>query len=173
MRKQLFVSILACSALCAISSTALCADSMRQAVVGLHNTLRSMHAAPPLVWDQSLADYARKYGKQCRFEHSLGPYGENLAAGYATPEQALLDWYDEEIYYDYDNPGFSHKTGHFTQVIWVGTTAVGCALVTCNGKHGTPGEYLICEYNPPGNIDDAQYFAENVLPPTNPKHSHS
>lgn len=63
-------------------------------------------------------------------------------------------------------------TGHFTQLVWVASTSVGCAFIECNTRD-TPGMYLMCEYNPTGNVDSnltfstaltlAQYV-QNVLP---------
>ena len=45
--------------------------------------------------------------------------------------------------------------GHWTQVVWKGTTQVGCAVATCNNifpaKYG-PAKYYVCEYYPQGNI---------------------
>lgn len=41
------------------------------------------------------------------FKHSGGPYGENLAAGYPTPEAAVKAWYDENTQYDYAAGQFS------------------------------------------------------------------
>ena len=37
---------------------------------------------------------------------------------------------------------------HYTQMIWKGTTHVGCAY-----HQGGPWTYLICRYSPPGNVD--------------------
>ena len=38
-------------------------------------------------------------------------------------------------------------TGHYTQMVWKGTTEVGCATAS-----GTELTYLVCRYSPPGNI---------------------
>jgi hypothetical protein len=68
-------------------------------------------------------------------------------------------WYDEVTKYDFNNPGFSSSTGHFTQVVWFKTTSVGCgiAISKASGKI-----YSVCNYSPPGNmIGD---FKANVLP---------
>ena len=56
------------------------------------------------------------------------------------------------------------STGHFTQMVWKSTRKVGCASVPCNGRHGTPGNYLVCEYSPAGNMIAPGYFAKNVTP---------
>lgn len=69
-------------------------------------------------------------------------------------------WYGEEALYDYINPRFSAKTGHFTQVVWKGTTEIGCGYVS-----GCPGSWpniWVCQYNPPGNY--IGLFGENVFP---------
>ena len=65
-----------------------------------------------------------------------GPTGENLAAGYANASNAVDAWADEREAYDFNNPGFSEATGHFTQVVWKATTTVGCGRVDCEGKDG-------------------------------------
>lgn len=39
--------------------------------------------------------------------------------------------------------------GHFTQVIWTGSTKVGCGQAASLGKKG--GVYTVCNYDPPGN----------------------
>ena len=63
-----------------------------------------------------------------------GSYGENLAKGYGDWKSAITAWYDEVSDYDYSNPGFSSSTGHFTQLVWVGTTKLGCGVADCNGS---------------------------------------
>ena len=68
---------------------------------------------------------------------------------------ATQAWYDEIDDYDYENPGFSFGTGHFTQVVWKGTQKLGCAEV---------GQFTTCRYEPPGNITNPGYFEANVKP---------
>jgi uncharacterized protein YkwD len=73
-----------------------------------------------MVWDTGLRDTAQRWANQlastCRFEHSTSGYGENLGAGYRSWADAIFAWYDERRLYNYNNPGFSGATGHFTAV---------------------------------------------------------
>ena len=128
----------------------------------LHNQLRAKHHASPLIWDNNLANYAENYAKKCHFQHSHSPYGENIAAGYPSISAAIHAWYAERAHYSYGWPGFSYRTGHFTQLVWKSTHKLGCGYATCDGKNGTPGKYLVCEYSPAGNITSRKYFQANV-----------
>ena len=69
-----------------------------------------------------------------------------------------MAWYDEVDRYNYNNPGFSGATGHFTQVVWKDTKKLGCAISNCPGQ----GDIYVCHYDPAGNY--AGQFEENVLP---------
>lgn len=146
----------------ACSSIAMPTQSQPHALA-LHNTLRSKHHAPAMQWDENLARYAARHAAQCEFRHSDGRYGENIAAGFSTTAEAIQAWYNEKNVYSYEHPGFSKKTGHFTQMVWKSSTKLGCAKAVCNGANGTPGEFLVCEYSPAGNIVNAGYFARNVV----------
>ena len=128
-----------------------------------HNHWRTLHNAPNLVWDEALANYALNYAKKCRFQHSSSGYGENLAEGYKSITAAVDAWYAEEGQYSYRNPGFSSRTGHFTQLVWKSSQKLGCGYVQCN-THGRSWDYLVCEYSPAGNIVNSGYFKANVLP---------
>jgi len=148
----------------ASQSTEKCAtDQTKQIVLFTHNQFRVRHHAPKLIWDDELATYAKHHADNCIFKHSSSPYGENLAAGYSSVRQAINAWYQERENYSYAKPGFHYGTGHFTQLIWKSSKKIGCAYVACNGKNGTPGNYLVCEYSPAGNIVNRGYFANNVL----------
>lgn len=135
-------------------------DSFASSCVDLHNSLRAKHSAPALTWNTTLSDYAQSYlSKQnCVFEHSNGPYGENIAMGYSDPTKAIQAWYDEVKDYDYSTGTFSMSTGHFTQLVWKETTQIGCSKVDC----GSSGAFFACEYFPYGNV--IGFFIENVLP---------
>lgn len=109
-----------------------------------HNKLRAAHGVPALKAPSAdLQAYADKRGQELatsdKFAHPANsPYGENLFMGYGkdyTCADAVQSWYDEIKDYNFNNPGFSSATGHFTAVVWKDTTQVACA-VTKSKKTG-------------------------------------
>lgn len=49
------------------------------------------------------------------------------------------------------------NTGHYTQMLWAGTTRLGCGAIRYDtSRPGTRGvihyEYLVCNYGPAGNV---------------------
>ncbi|HEX7699976.1 MAG TPA: CAP domain-containing protein [Kofleriaceae bacterium] len=141
------------------------AKTIAQRFVDAHDRVRAKHCASPLTWSPKLAAVAQKWADSlrdqgCKFGHSGGQYGENLAAGTAgvlDPEATVKMWYDEIAKYKFPDGGFSMETGHFTQVVWRGTTQVGCGHSSCNGN-----DIWVCNYDPAGNWDGQ--YRENVLP---------
>ncbi|KAK6341035.1 hypothetical protein TWF696_009345 [Orbilia brochopaga] len=131
-----------------------------QICLDTHNSIRAKYGAPPLSWNQEMADYAMQHTTDCQMHHTGGPYGENLAMGYDSIEAAINAWANEANQYDSNNPGFQENTGHFTQVVWKATTEVGCY----NRKCPSGQDYYMCEYKVPGNMvgNNGQYFRENV-----------
>ena len=119
-----------------------------------------MHGTPPLVWSASLGAEAQTYANTCVRKHSsfaLG-YGENLYEWTnGTGTEAVQWWYDEVKQYDWNNPIVSYNAGdtdrskevrHFTQVVWKGTTTLGCGIAQCGGN-----KFVVCRYQPPGNFN--------------------
>ncbi|KAG8699844.1 hypothetical protein FRC08_005074 [Ceratobasidium sp. 394] len=130
-----------------------------------HNAARAAHGAAPLTWSDELAAAAQKWANGCVFEHSggkLGPYGENLAAGSGdySPQSGVKAWVDEAPEYRSSSP----VPSHFTQVVWKGTSQVGCAVASCNlanfDKQFWPVKFHVCEYSSAGNV--IGQFAQNV-----------
>jgi hypothetical protein len=81
--------------------------------------------------------------------------GQNLYmnSNRANPVDATQVWYNEASKYNYNNPVFSVKTGHFTQLVWKSSTHVGIAI-------SADGKYVAANYFPAGNVTGR--FRENV-----------
>ncbi|MBF6193982.1 MULTISPECIES: CAP family protein [Nocardia] len=137
----------------------------------LHNQYRAKHGSPAMTLTQNLnnlADQCAKYYAQKRtIDHSC-PYkngaGENLVGGQSTYDAVSLVqmgtkmWYDEIKEYDFNNPGFSMRTGHFTQVVWKASTRLGIGYASEGGWTA-----VVALYNPPGNVQGQ--FPQNVVRP--------
>ena len=120
------------------------------AILNSTNFFRSEQNATAVTYNETLADFASNYldHDDCAFQHSGGPYGENIAIGCSDASGCVEAWGDERSGYDYNNPGFSETTGHFTQLVWKNTTTVGCGRRLC----GNSSWFLVCEYWPRGNV---------------------
>ncbi|KAF8185477.1 PR-1-like protein, partial [Mycena galopus ATCC 62051] len=129
-----------------------------QAYLDAHNSVRELHGAVDLIWNNTLAAAAQQWANGCVAVHSngqLGPYGENLAAGApvsSLPIPAAVQlWANEASQYDPNNPVASH----WTQMVWKATTQLGCAVQTCLGifpPGDPPAAFYVCEYFPQGNV---------------------
>jgi len=133
------------------------------ALLSIHNFYRCLHGTQPMKWNNTLQMSAQKWAAnrqaaQCDMQHSGYPgVGENVAAGtyrgldgsnYDTSDIDMVNhWYNETWWYDYSlvpGPGYNH----FSQVVWNGTSDVGCAWVWCEDL---TYEFWVCQYYPPGN----------------------
>ncbi|ODH00769.1 secretion protein [Nostoc sp. KVJ20] len=154
---------------------------LRSAAVSKHNTYRATHKSPNITISDSLNTsaqaWAEKIASSGEFEHSTNRnnVGENIYASYSTESTvepttlgntAVKEWYDEIKDYNYANPGFSSETGHFTQVVWKGSTQLGCGAAqgtaTIEGTNYN-AFYVVCQYAPAGNVQGQ--FPDNVLKP--------
>jgi hypothetical protein len=118
------------------------------AILNSTNTYRAQSNASAVAWNDTLSDYAASYlDSTCDFEHSGGPYGENLALGCSNATSCVEAWGNERDGYDFKGE-FTEDAGHFTQLVWKNTTDVGCGAKLC----GDSGWYLVCEYWPRGNV---------------------
>ena len=150
-----------------------------------HNEARCAHCATPtLVYDPELEADAATYAATCPTGHADSTArkgaGENLAwAGSSNPAQiaesdktwaeGIGRWYAEVENYDFqtgskiDDAGV--VIGHFTQMAWQGTTAIGCAMNDkCSNKFssGMSHNAIVCRYRPPGNY--VGQFTKQVMP---------
>ena len=135
------------------------------------NAYRAKNQAPPLTWDPTIALYSQNWANYLLannlFQHSGSSlYGENLAwfQGYhldmiSMVKTAIDAWYNEISLYNFNSPGFSEATGHFTDLVWVKSTTFGMGY-----SYNSTSDTAIVTFNnnPPGNyIND---FKVNVLP---------
>ncbi len=138
------------------------------------NAARAMVGEAPLRWDPIAAQVALTYATMCNYQHNAnagaeyvalggtGGLGENIAAGAPTQTvaSAVSSWLSEESNYDHaTNTCAAGKVcGHYTQIVWSTTTAVGCAHVSCtsNSPFGTfqngMWDFEVCDFSPPGNF---------------------
>ena len=139
------------------------AQDLRGVALKVHNAERARLGLPPLAWDPDLAaqaaDWARVLTAKGRLEHSPRDQrpgqGENLSMGTrgAFGATALMQgWVAERKDYlhrpfpDISRTGNWKDVGHYTQVVWRDTTAVGCAMAS-----SPRWDYVVCRYSPPGN----------------------
>ena len=134
------------------------ADAFGKELLEAHNKYRAAHDAPPLVWSRKAAskanDWAKELGKKKTLKHgNHDGMGQNLACTRSsgnvdmTGQQAVDMWYNEIKDYDFKKGDFQPNTGHFTQVVWKGTTEVGAAKVIKDGYC-----FVVANYCPPGNM---------------------
>ena len=138
------------------------ASALSDQVLGIHNAERALVGEAPLTWSEKLsadaqvwADHLAATGK---FYHDPeNAYeGENLSAGgkdaFSTAQLTQL-WADEKpgfkpgVFPDVSTDGNWATVGHYTQMIWRGTTEVGCAQST-----GDSFDFLVCRYSAAGNV---------------------
>jgi hypothetical protein len=74
-------------------------------------------------------------------EQGLQGTGENLALGHKDAIEAVDAWIVERKDYNFQKGDFAMNTGHFTQVVWKGTTKLGCAQKMCE-----LGLYVSCVF---------------------------
>lgn len=145
------------------------ARTFQKDMVDAHNRARAAAkptpkpALPSLTWSAEAAKKAEAYVSQCKFEHNpnRGEFGENLAAGTPgamTTADVVKDWASEAA--DYDSASNTCRNGkvcgHYTQVVWRNTKAVGCATKLCTknspfGSNFPTWQLWVCNYTPPGN----------------------
>lgn len=114
-----------------------------------------------------------------------GNYGQNIAVWGSSSNDKLqpawlvhnsitAEFYNGEFevfrdhYYGMSTPPMEtfENWGHLTQVVWKGTTSVGCATQFCAAgtiMSGWDSYFTVCNYSPPGNYQGE--FAQNVGTP--------
>lgn len=63
--------------------------------------------------------------------------------------------------------------GHFTQILWKGTSEVGCATVVCDSLGNVDARsalpFTVCNYSPPGKFEWMQCVTRSNVCPGNMK----
>jgi uncharacterized protein YkwD len=169
MRRPVIIAAIAVSAV----AQGVARDEFLDFLVLEHNEVRARHHAPPLVADEKLSRYARAWAIHLaasgKFEHSHGPYGENLyftassspVTAWDAERAAIAGWVDEQALYHYGGNDSTHENGHFTQVVWKSSVRLGCGMAR-GVKDGLKAVYVVCNYDPPGNVSGD--FRRNVTP---------
>ncbi|RVT94858.1 CAP domain-containing protein [Sphingomonas crocodyli] len=135
-------------------------------VLAGHNREREALGIPALRWDNNLARDAAIWAQHLtevgHLVHSPDepldpdPQGENLWAGtrgYYGADSMVGLWVAERknfkqgIFPNNAINGDLEQVGHYTQLTWRSTKAVGCALA-----HGRRDDFLVCRYNEGGNV---------------------
>lgn len=136
---------------------------LQQRILDIHNRERAAVGAPPLRWNVQLerdaSQHAQLLARIGRLEHAAregrGIARENLSQGPAGwgPDQLMRNWLSEKryfhggIYPDVCTGGWL-QCAHYTQVIWPGTTDLGCGMAAGGGFN-----WFVCRYSPGGNKD--------------------
>ena len=130
-----------------------------QYIVDQTNIIRSHHQAPPVVWDQNLANAVQHEANRCPgFDHFDLPYvssWQNLASGSPCDTKAGLiqnglncvpaKKSEPYRFYEHEEPLWNYNTktcrsswekcGHFVIETQPGTQKMGCAMSICqNGR---------------------------------------
>ncbi len=129
-----------------------------------HNQVRAQDKQRPLKWSKDLESISQQWANQlarsCKMYHHKGqiPFGENLfySSAPTSVAHAVRSWANEKKLYNHKQNSCQagKQCGHYTQIVWKGTTDVGCGVKRCaNGS-----EIWVCSYFPAGNIVGARPF---------------
>ncbi|XP_067951104.1 cysteine-rich venom protein Mr30-like [Watersipora subatra] len=148
--------------------------SNRKYILDLHNYHRSTvhrNANQPeaanmqkMYWDEELAMIAQKWASNCIWDHDgsskrsvPGKYsvGQNLARGHRGWGAVIRHWQSEVSYLSFGKGKTQHNQpiGHYTQMVWAGTSRLGCGYARCNRTE----PFYVCNYAPSGNKVKSRY----------------
>ncbi|WP_343346542.1 CAP domain-containing protein [Sphingomicrobium sp. XHP0239] len=153
-------------------TVALSQGNFEQSILLEHQRAREDFGVVPLVWDAALARDAYRWAAEMArtdaFKHSPKSWrssrqGENIwygsrgAFSYTTMAKSFTDevrFFRPGRFPQVSSTGNWADVGHYTAIIWPTTTHVGCAVAS-NARY----DYLVCRYNPSGNIDGVHLSA--------------
>lgn len=142
------------------------------------NTIRALHNATALSWNNTLATYALAHADQCTKNPSPSNlYGETIATSSKSISSAVNSWVPKSLKtlnFTLDASGFAFtsetnldpgeflvtlsKAPEFTQLLWKSSSNIGCGRTKCASLKNN--WVVVCEYWPKGN--DLGLVAGNV-----------
>jgi len=169
MKNVLFFLLYLQSVLCQVTQTDI------TNILSIHNSIRANVGSAALTWDPIAATVAQNYANGCVYAHNANRdtqyagaggndaqgVGENIAAGAPTLTipAAIYLWYNETVFFNCpaNTCATDQVCGHYTQIIWDTTTQVGCGYTHCTintpfGSNFPDWDFLVCDYNPAGNV---------------------
>jgi len=130
-----------------------------------HNVLRRQVGVSDLGWSTEVAQVAQNWAntlkeQSCEIERNpaLKDFGENIIwfSGFSLTPQEIVDvWSEEKENFD-PLTGLcapDKVCGHYTQIVWHDTMALGCGRATCGFA-----EIWVCNYSPAGNVNGEKPF---------------
>ncbi|XP_055890569.1 GLIPR1-like protein 1 isoform X1 [Biomphalaria glabrata] len=147
-------------------------EEEKVAMVRAHNEARAKEGATDMLamhWDDAIGSSAQAHADRCDFTHStrsqrsnIGGHkvvGENLyySTAKTVPKHALNAWYNEKKDYDFATTHCRLVCGHYTQIVWAKSYALGCGKKLCSTLTGAGAprrnaNYIVCQYGPAGNV---------------------
>ena len=155
--------------------------SDKDIVISSHNDVRSnvmptSDGMKKLTWNNELAETAQEYSRNCIYEHSTGIFtskfkkiGENLyvssldMAPKKILKEAIQSWNEEKNDYNLTLNICTNICGHYTQLVWNSTSAVGCGVTTCKNLRVNQAlwplaQLVVCQYGPAGNLNNRRPY---------------
>nr|QEE04220.1 venom allergen [Scolopendra subspinipes] len=161
-------------------------EDQKKEIVNIHNKLRQKVAngnqpkQPSamnmnlLRWDDKLAHSAQTLSNTCIAKHKkpiLKTYrsvGQNIGSGWSSFTEktakfkSFIDaWYDEVKLFDSKKIQpflYTKAYGHYTQVVWARTLAVGCGFTAYRDDKGVFNKIFVCNYGPSGNYPGSAVY---------------
>lgn len=146
--------------------------ALRAPILAVHQIERTAVGVPGLVWSTRLeagaVQWARHLARTGQLEHQIevsmdtDSPGENLwmgTRGAWSPAEMVQAWVEEKrdfrpgVFPRVSRRGGYGAVGHYTQMVWRNTRAIGCGLATDGDM-----DYLVCRYDGPGNVMGERVF---------------